>query len=116
EEVPPALVGELVRTLRPRDTGVVDEDVEPAETLLDLPNRGLDRGGVADVAFEGGGAVRRKRSRDGLPCVQCDISDDGVPALRREAAAGRLTDSASASRDESDRPVPRHAYSPVSMR
>jgi hypothetical protein len=89
---------EMGRADRP---GVVYEDVDRAELALDVLERGIDGGAVADVG------VHRKPVTDGvdrlLGRLEPEIERGHARAVGGQPVADRLADARSAARDDRDR-------------
>ena len=93
---------------------VVDEDVDRAELALDVRERVVDRGAVADVGVQ---REARADRRDRLPGgVQPDVERRDARAVGGEAVADRLADARAAARDDSDPAVEAHAASGTATR
>ena len=92
----------LVERRDRHDPGVVDEDVERAEALLDLVEERGEAGAVGDVEGEADASRRRARPRRPRPRAGVEVADRDDDPLARERTGERLTDAAGAARDDGD--------------
>ena len=91
----PLLVGQILhRNAGSVHAGVVEQEIEPAELLLDGGEQRGDRIGIADVAAmgEASAAHRLDLARRGVERVQASARERHVPARARERQCGRFTD------------------------
>ena len=91
----------LVERRDHHDPGVVDEDVERAEALLDLVEEGGEAAPVGHVEGEADRAVG-ELGGGGLGGGGVEIADGDHDPLAGERAGERLTDAAGAARDDGD--------------
>jgi hypothetical protein len=101
----PVLVGHLEQQVVAGDAGVVDQDVDAAELLDDPGDRGVDRGGVADVGADadvllvpGRGELRGRRRGSRL----VEVEDRDRRALLGEPGRAPEADALRRARDDRD--------------
>src|SRR5208282_6468709 len=100
----PLLLGGLLESLHVRDTGVVDQDIQPAK----LPLAELDRGAPVgrarhvetDRPRDGGAGLRIDAVGGGLQEVVADVADYDLRAFAGEQAGLRRALPPRATRDE----------------
>ena len=89
----PLAVGGVGKELLHRDTGVIDQYVDPSELFLDIPHHRFDRRAVADVRLNGdrftaaGDQIVAKRKRFLFTFIVMDR--DAIPFAGKVAGASR---------------------------
>jgi hypothetical protein len=96
----------------PGGAGVVDEDVQRPQFVLDALDRGVDGGAVRDVGLHREPAAG-ERGRE-LGAFQVDVHHRDAGALSGQAHADRLADSGRAAGDRRHPSLEPHSASPPS--